>query len=115
MNKKFKTIGKIIFVLAVIVIICILLMIPQVANKASELTGISAQKIKNTASAVVGIAIGLLFIHFGVAALAVPMVGIPLIVIGVVITGWFTYSSGWFGNSSGSIPIGTPGQLQKIA
>lgn len=115
MKAKFKKFFMFVGILAILVIIAlVMLFIPESATKVAEWTGSTTQKVKDTAVAVIGVAIGLLLISFGVAALAVPFVGGSLIVIGLALGGWAVYNSGWFNGMSGRIPIDDKSKLQKV-
>ena len=84
-------------ILGFVVLVCIILLIPPVTTKVSSWTGIAASKIKYVAQTVVGAGVGLMLISFGVAALAAPVVGFTLIVIGLTILAyslWPLFKSG---------------------
>lgn len=114
MKTKLKMWFRIIAIVVIVVLICILILaIPGAASKVASWTGTSVQKVKDTAVTIIGIGIGAMLISFGVTALAVPWVGIALIVVGLAILGWSLWTSGWFGNR-GSVPINSP-MLNKVA
>ena len=115
MKAKFKKFFMIVGILAILIAIClIVLFVPNASTKVAEWTGTTTQRVRDTAVTIVGVAIGLLLISFGVSALAVPVVGITLIAIGVSLGGWALYRSGWFGNSATTIPIDDKSKLQKV-
>jgi len=114
MKSKIKGLYKFIFVIGIITVIALILMIPAVSRQAEKVTGIAASKIRNTAADVVSIAVAIMLISFGVAALAaVPWVGVILIGVGIGLlayTLWPLLSRG----SSGSGSM-NGNYLQKVA
>lgn len=104
-------VGILVFLMLVALLILVL---PNGASKVAEWTGTTAAKVKDSAVTVVGAVIGLLLISFGVGALAVPFIGISLIVVGLGLAAWALYTSGWFGNSAARIPIDDKSKLQKV-
>lgn len=115
MKAKFKKFFMIVGILAILIIIAlVMLFVPNAASTVASWTGTTVQKVKDTAVTTVFLSVGLLLINFGVASLAVPLVGGALIVIGVALAGWALYTSGWFGNSAARIPIDDKSKLQKV-
>lgn len=89
MKPRFKLLYKIAAFLAFLVVLCMILTIPAVAEKVSNVTGIAADKLKRVGQVIMGSALGLMLVSFGVTALAaVPIVGVLLIVIGLTIAWW---------------------------
>jgi hypothetical protein len=82
MKTKAKTFAKVIAFLAIIGVIALILLIPGVSRKVSEVTNIAEEKIRNVAGAIVGIAVGLILIAIGATA-SIALVGIPLVIIGL--------------------------------
>lgn len=111
--KKVKVIYKVIGFLAFIVLIALLLCIPQVSDQVAKATGWASSKIRSVAATVVGAAVGLMFISFGITALAaLPVVGIALIVIGIALLAYSLWPL--FKSDAATIPIGATG-LNKVA
>jgi hypothetical protein len=79
---------KINIALAIIMFLALLLSFKPVADVLSNVTGWASNTIQTVARIVLGTAIGLYLISAGVAALAVPVVGIILIVVGVALVAW---------------------------
>jgi hypothetical protein len=97
--------------LSIVIVLAMLCLFDPVAETVGKWTGVAADKIKTTAKTVVGAAIGLLLISYGVAALAVPILGGALIVIGVAL---LAYSLWPLFTSSSSSSVEKTG-LQKVA
>jgi len=90
--KKSKFLYKVIAVLAFIILLAILLMFPPVYNTVSKATGIAATKIRNVATTVASVGIGLMLVAIGaVSFAAAPVVGLVLIGIGLAVTGYFLW------------------------
>lgn len=90
--------------LAIIIILALLMLFfPKVADKVGEAVGKPGSVIRNFALTMLTLCVGLMFVSWGVAALALsPVLGGALIVIGVSMVFYSMYTSGWFTSSSGS-------------
>ncbi len=75
-------------VIAVLVILSMLLTFDPVANAVAKVTGVVPETLKSWARVVIAAGMGIALIGWGVAALAVPFVGVAMIVIGVVAFAW---------------------------
>lgn len=104
MKGKMKLTMKLIVFLAVIVFIAMLILIPPITERVATLTGWTTDKIKTLAKTVVGSGLGLILVNFGVAALAVPLVGVLLIVIGLALTAYSVYPFFQKNNTGDELP-----------
>lgn len=89
MKKKalsFKSaIFKFMIVLVIIVLVAMLLTTKPVADAVSKVTGWSAAKIQSAAKFVVGIGISVALVTWGIAVMAIPVLGVGLIVAGLAL------------------------------
>jgi hypothetical protein len=83
MKRKTPLIYKILIFVGFIALLAMLLMLPMVSNKVGEWTGIAGDKIRGAAQTVAGIAIGVALVTWGIAALALPVLGGVMIVAGL--------------------------------
>jgi hypothetical protein len=83
--KKPKFIYKFLTFVAIVLIIAFLLTLDPVANQVSKVTGAAADKIKMAAQYIVGIALGVMLISWGIAAISLPLLGGAMILIGLAI------------------------------
>lgn len=74
--------------LVFIMLFALLFSIPVVGEKVGGVLGQPGTKIVNIARTVLVIGLGLFLISAGVGALAVPAVGVAMIVIGVALVAW---------------------------
>jgi len=88
MKSKTKTLYKIIAFVAIIVLIAMIILIPPVGTWVAKTTGIDGSKLRGIAQTVVAAGIGLILVMAGIAAMAVPIVGVTLILIGVGAIAW---------------------------
>lgn len=79
---------KIAIALAIIMLLSLLMSFKPVADVVSKATGVATDTIMNWARIILGTSIGLYLISAGVAALAVPVVGVILIVVGLALLAW---------------------------
>lgn len=77
--------------LAFIILLCLLMAFEPVAAQVSKVTTYPVSVIQNTARTVLFIALGAFLIYTGVAALAVPVVGVILIVSGLALVAMALY------------------------
>jgi hypothetical protein len=80
--------GKITVGLAIIMALALLMSFEFVAAPVGKMIGVASNRVANISKTVFIGALGLFLISSGVAALAVPVVGIILIAIGVVLVGY---------------------------
>lgn len=67
----------------------------------------SVTKVRDTAVTLLALSVGLMFISWGVAAIAAaPVIGGALVIIGVAMVAYSIWTSGWFGGSNNSGSVG---------
>lgn len=79
---------KIVIGLVVIMVLAMILSFEKVGNTVGDWFKVSAGRVSNVAKTVFITALGLFLISSGAAAMAVPVVGVALIVIGLVLVGF---------------------------
>jgi len=82
MKKKFT------IALAIFLLLALILSFPAVASKAGQMVGVAGDKVLFWARTALAVGIGLFLISSGVAALAAPVVGVILIVVGLALVTW---------------------------
>lgn len=80
---------KFMIVLVIVILVAMLLTTKPVAGAVSKMTGWAADKIQNTARLVVGIAIAVALVTWGIAVLSIPVLGVGMIIAGLAL---LTYS-----------------------
>lgn len=116
MKTKAKKFIMFVGLLAILIIMCVaIIAFPKLAYKISDWTNTSVDTVRRTVLAVAGIALGLTLVSFGVGALAVPIVGGALIVVGLIIIAAAIWYSDWFGSSNAQVPIDNKSKLNKVA
>lgn len=85
MKKKAEKFG---IALVVVMVLALLLSFEKVGNFVGETIGQGAGVVSAYAKTVLVVALGLYLVTTGAAALAVPIVGIGLIVVGLVLVGY---------------------------
>lgn len=83
--KRKKGLFKFLAFVAVVVVVALLLMIPQVATAVGKVTGVTSERIRSVAATIVGAGVGVLLVGWGIAALSVPFLGVAMIVIGLAL------------------------------
>lgn len=83
-----KIVYYILVACAVVIILACIAMIPPVADRISKATGMASDKIKGIAQRAVSIAVGVALVSWGVAALAMPLLGGLMIVAGLGLLAW---------------------------
>lgn len=91
MKKRSKFSVWILLIGAIVLIICLLLLIPPVADKVSTWTNIASDKLRSVAQTVAGIVVGIILILVGIASLEIPILGGALIIAGLGMMGWNIY------------------------
>lgn len=89
--KKAKGILKVLTFLAVVIIVALILQITPVADWVGKITGVTGDKIKSAARTVITIALAAVVVSWGVASLAVPILGVSMVLIGLVMLAWSVY------------------------
>lgn len=90
-KKKGKLMLWITAAIAILVAIMLVLLIPAVSDKVGSIIGWTGDKVRSVAQVIAGTGVGIILISYGVTALVVPWVGIPMIVIGVGLLAWNMY------------------------
>ena len=111
MKKKKGIVAWMIFV-SIVVVVALILMIPQASDALGKMVGVSGEKIRNVARTIVGAGVGVLLVSYGVTALAVPILGGALIVIGLALLAYSLWPL--FKKTSSANDLGKTG-LQKVA
>lgn len=88
MKARMKPIFKWILLLGVVLVLAMLAMLPPVADQLSKMTAVPAAKIKAIAQTVATIALGLIVVSWGIAALSLPVLGGVMIVAGLALVAW---------------------------
>lgn len=89
--KKAKGIMKVLTFLAIVIIVALILQITPVADWVGKMTGVTGDKIKSAARTVITIALAAVIVSWGIAALAVPVLGVSMVLIGLVMLAWAVY------------------------
>jgi hypothetical protein len=79
-------------VFAILFLFLFLLRFEAVAKVVEEWTGISWKKLQNIAGIGMMIIVGYVFVSWGIAALAVPFVGVPLLIGGLAVLAYAVWS-----------------------
>lgn len=99
MKTKLKGIWKLIAFIAIIILLAIvLLMWPAAGKKVADVLKVPIQKFNDVLLTIVGGGIGLLLISFGVSAIAIPWIGVTLILIGLALLAYSAWP--WFFSKS---------------
>lgn len=88
MKKKKGFLFSFLIFTAVVTVVALILMIPQVSDYVGKVTGVAGAKIRSVAQTIVGAGVGVLLVGWGIAALSIPILGGAMIVIGLVLLGW---------------------------
>ncbi len=88
MTKRANKLAMYLYIVIVVMLLALILSFDRVSTFVGATLNIAAGKVQNTARTVLGVAIGIYMISSGVAALAIPIIGISLLVVGVVLVGY---------------------------
>jgi len=98
--------------IAVIVVLAIILLLPPVQKKVSDTLKIGSEKLRMIAATAVAAGLGVLLITWGIAALAMPILGGAMIVIGLVLIAYAVWPLFRPGTQSDTLGIRS---LQSVA
>lgn len=88
-KSKFKgNIFKFLAFLGVVIIVAMLLQIPVLSDYVAKVTGSTGDKIRSVARTIASLAIGVALVTWGIASLAVPVLGGVMIVAGLVLVAY---------------------------
>ena len=85
MKKKIPLIYKILIFVGIILLLSMIVMIPPVTTKVSSMLNVPIQTVRSWAQTVCGIALGVALVTWGIAALAIPVLGGIMIVAGLAL------------------------------
>ena len=86
---KFKGgIFKLLAVLAIVILVAMLLQIPFVSDYVAKVTGSTGDKIRSVARTIASLAIGVALVTWGIASLAVPILGVGMILAGLALVAY---------------------------
>lgn len=80
-----KTIYKILIVVGVVALLAMIMLIDPVATGVANVTGAAKSKVKSIAQTVVGIAIGVALVTWGIAVLSIPVLATVMIILGLAL------------------------------
>lgn len=106
MKKTAKGVYKLLIILGLLLLLFMLLTLAPVSNAVSSVTGIAADKIRNVAKVVVAAGIGVALVGWGIAALALPWLAVPMIIIGLALIAYTVIPLFWNSSSTTTIPNG---------
>jgi len=85
MKKRIPFIYKILIGIGLILLLAMLLMVPAVQTQVSTITKVPAATIRTWAQTIAGIALGAALVTWGIAALAIPILGGMMIIAGLAL------------------------------
>jgi hypothetical protein len=97
MKRRVPAIYKFLIFVGVVAVLAMLLMLPWVSDKVGAMFGVAGDKIRTVAQTVAGVAIGVALVTWGIAALALPVLGGIMIVAGLAMIAynvWPLFSGG---------------------
>jgi len=103
MKQKFKKLFGFLIFIALLVVASIALLYSPISDRVGTVVGVAGEKIRTIAKTVVVGGAGVLLGGWGVASLAVPVLGIPLIIIGAALLLWAAYPYISNGTSTGKM------------
>jgi len=109
MKKRSKAMVYIMIGLVLLIILSLLCLFTPVANRVGGWVGKTGDQIKSIAQTVAGIALGILLVTWGIAALEIPPLGIGMIVAGLGMLGWNIYPL--FSSSTTTVSTDTSSSL----
>jgi hypothetical protein len=90
-GKKLSKFMKFTAVLVFVIIICMMLQITPVADYVAKVTGKTTDAVKGIAKTVATVALGAILVTWGISALAVPLLGGAMILVGLAIIAWVVW------------------------
>lgn len=83
---KFKgTIYKFLAFLGVVIVVALFLQIPMVSDYVGKVAGVTGEKVRSVARTIASLGIGVALVTWGIASLAVPVLGGAMIVAGLAL------------------------------